>query len=125
MPTKGFCVAVDASKLRLSTCRAQHPHRVPLRSARDRTAELEGEVERERALRARAEDRIKELESETRRLRKRIQMLGAAQSPALRNRKRFLRRLLIKFHPDKSGRDAVFTSTAVSQKITEILQEQA
>ena len=126
MPAKGCCVAVDASKLRLSTCRAQRPRRVPLSSAHDRTAELEREVERERALRAKAEDRVAKLMDETCRLRKRInKLLGATRLSGLQNGKKLLRRLLLEFHPDKSGGDAVFTSTAVSQKITELLQEQA
>ena len=146
MSNTGFCVEIDASKLRLGVRRARGSYHVPLRSAcpdrlgaqraqgshqaprrsvrPDRTAELEERADRERALRAQAELRAEKLSDEACRLRKRLQRTRAACSSALQDKRKLLRRLLLEFHPDKSGRDAVFTSTALSQKILELMHEQ-
>ena len=125
MSDKGFCIKINTSQLKPGTCRARGPYHVPLHSVPpERKAKPEETVHRERTLRAQAEFAAEKLANEACRLKKKLQLLRAARSSALQDRKKFLRRLLLEFHPDKSGGDTVFTSTAVTQKITALLQEQ-
>ena len=75
-----------------------------------------------RTAREEAQRRVNVLETRVEGLTAELESHRSARLSAADDRT-LLRRLLLAFHPDKSGNDAVFTSTSVTQVINEMLQE--
>lgn len=118
--------APDDRRLRDAPCISWHAleKRLKMEAAARVAAERHVKaLERQaRTAREEAQRRVNVLETRVEGLTAELESHRSARRSAADDRT-LLRRLLLAFHPDKSGNDAVFTSTSVTQVINEVSQE--